>query len=213
MAKAWPVPGVDPAASVALNARRILAVRVAELYSWTPVIPHPEAVEPLHAMRISAKRLRYTLELFDDDFGDAGRRAIGQVRELQELLGTLHDIDVRVALIEDELASTSLEHARTLGPRLAASDQAEHQSIVSSALRPPPDDPRRGLVSLLSRQHQRRQEQYRRFVERWAALQADGLRRRLVGLSSPLEPLPEPVAALLAARPIEPIEPIEGKHE
>ena len=197
MAKAWPVPNVDPGASVALNARRILAVRIAELYGWTPVVPHPHAVEPLHAMRISAKRLRYTLELFAEEFGAEGGKAIRQVKEVQELLGTLHDIDVRIALIEDELASTSLEHARTLGPRLAASDRAEHQSIVSTALRPPPDDPRRGLVSLLSRQHQERQEQYRQFVERWAALQSDGMRRRLVALSSPLEPLPERLEALV----------------
>ena len=190
MAKAWPVSGVDPAAAVSHNARRILAVRVAELYSWTPVIPHPEAVEPLHAMRISAKRLRYTLELFAGDFGGEGERAIAQIREVQEMLGTLHDIDVRINLIEDELASTSLEHARTLSPRLAASDASEHQSIVSSALRPPPDDPRRGLVSLLSRQHGQRQEQYRRFVERWATLHSEGMRRRLVRLSTPLERMP-----------------------
>jgi hypothetical protein len=197
MAKAWPVPGVDPVASVPLNARRILAVRVAELYSWTPVIPHPEAIEPLHALRISAKRLRYTLELFGDDFGDDGARAIVQIREVQELLGTLHDIDVRIDLIEDELASTSLEHARLLGPRLAASDSSERQSIVSSALRPPPDDPRRGLVSLLSRQHEQRQGQYRRFVDRWSALQVEGMRSRLVRLSSPLEVIPTDVEALV----------------
>lgn len=201
MAKAWPVPDVDAGAAVSLNARRILAVRVAELYSWTPVIPHPEAIEPLHAMRISAKRLRYTLELFADDFGDEGKLAIDQIREIQELLGTLHDIDVRIALIEDELASTSLEHARLLGPRLAASDSSEHQAIVSSALRPPPDDPRRGLVSLLSRQHGQRQEQYRRFGERWAALQADGMRARLARLSTPLEPMPPEVAALVTEGP------------
>jgi len=203
MAKAWPVPNVDPDASVSLNARRILAIRVAELYSWTPVILHPESIEPLHAMRISTKRLRYTLELFADDFGKPGERAIEQIREVQELLGTLHDIDVRIALIEDELASTSLEHARLLGPRLAASDQAEHQSIVSTALRPPPDDPRRGLVSLLSRQHQQRREQFRRFVARWVALQSDGMRRGLVELSTPLKPLTRSVAALVPVRPEE----------
>ena len=200
MAKAWPVTDVEPNAPVALNARRILAVRVAELYSWTPVIPHPEAIEPLHAMRISAKRLRYTLELFADDFGERGEQALDQIREVQELLGSLHDIDVRIALIDDELASTSLEHARMLGPRLAASDQAEHQSIVSSALRPPPDDPRRGLVSLLSRQHQQRQEQHRHFVARWSSLQSEGMRRRLVELSTPLQPLPDPVATLVSNR-------------
>lgn len=197
MAKAWPVPDVDPDASVSLNARRILAVRLSELYSWTPVIPHPRAIEPLHAMRISAKRLRYTLELFAEDFGPEGERAIGQIKEVQALLGTLHDIDVRIDLIEDELAETSLEHARTLGPRLAASDQSEHQAIVSSALRPPPDDPRRGLLSLLSRQHRERQEQYARFVERWAALEAEGMRVRLARLSTPLHPLPAEVESLL----------------
>ena len=201
MAKAWPVPGVDPTADVSRNARLILAVRIAELYGWEPVIPHPEAIEPLHAMRISAKRLRYTLELFAETFGEAGAAALVQIKEVQELLGGLHDIDVRIALVEDEQTTTALEHARTLGPRLAASDGAEHQSIVSSALRPPPDDPRRGLVSLLSRQHRDRRTQYGRFIARWSELQAGGMRRRLVTLSTPLEPLPAGVAALLHPTP------------
>ena len=48
-------------------------------------------------MRISAKRLRYTLELFRPQFGKAGERQIERVKTVQELLGTLHDHDVRIA--------------------------------------------------------------------------------------------------------------------
>ena len=46
------------------NARRILAVRVAEFYSWEPIVDDDARIEQLHQLRISAKRLRYTLELF-----------------------------------------------------------------------------------------------------------------------------------------------------
>ena len=76
MSRAWPVIDVDPGAPVIENARRVLAVRIAEFYSFEPIISHPELSEALHDMRISAKRLRYTLELFRPQFGKAGDRQI-----------------------------------------------------------------------------------------------------------------------------------------
>ena len=56
------------------------------------------ATEELHNLRISAKRLRYTLELFRAVFGESGERQIERVKAIQEELGNLHDADVRIAL-------------------------------------------------------------------------------------------------------------------
>src|SRR5688572_11445721 len=98
MTRAWPVDDVDPELSVIHNARRVLAVRIAEFYSFEPVVRHPELSEALHDMRISAKRLRYTLELFRPQFGKACQRQIERVKAIQEILGTLHDHDVRIDL-------------------------------------------------------------------------------------------------------------------
>jgi hypothetical protein len=59
-----------------------------------------------------------------------------------------------------------------------------HKALTSAALRPPPDDPRRGLLALLSRQHVARHEHYDRFVTFWDEYMASGMRGDLVQLSS-----------------------------
>lgn len=184
MTKAWPVENVEPDADLETNARRILAVRIAELYSWAPAAVREDAGEALHEMRIAAKRLRYTLELFRDAYGDTGGAQIGRVKALQEELGELHDHDVRIALIENELAILAGEQATSVARAIWTADGNERPAIAGSALRPPPDDPRRGLVALLSREHDRRAERYRRFRALWDDLAGQGMRADLVGLST-----------------------------
>jgi hypothetical protein len=184
VSKAWPVPNLEPDAPLAVNARLILRVRVAELYHYEPIVHDPLAGELLHDMRISAKRLRYTLELFSEVFGRQGARQITRVKEVQEILGELHDADVRIEIIEDELARLASRQMRELSERLKTEPIERHYAILSSALRPPPDDPRRGLISLLGRQHLVRSNYYNQFVERWDALGAEGMRSDLVALSA-----------------------------
>jgi hypothetical protein len=184
MSKAWPVNDVDPDASVLDNARRVLAVRIAEFYSFEPVVPHPELSVALHDLRISAKRLRYTLELFRPQFGKAGDRQIERVKAVQEALGALHDHDVRIDLIGDELSQVMVEQSRQTRSDIADASPDEIAAIAAAALRPPPDDPRRGLIALLGREHAGRREAYTRFRESWDQFAAAGMRRDLVALST-----------------------------
>lgn len=158
MSKAWPVPGVDPAATLAENARKILAVRTAEYFSYSPIVDIPEAVEQLHALRIAAKRLRYTLELFRDVFGQRGEALIDQVKAVQEDLGEIHDHDVRLDLIAAELRE--LERGETETP-----------------------DPGIGLNALAVQEHDARQQRYDAFRMRWREV-ASQMRSALVDLSS-----------------------------
>ncbi|MGI8474783.1 MAG: CHAD domain-containing protein [Thermomicrobiales bacterium] len=192
MTRAWPAPGIDPDGTLEANARRILAVRVAEYYSYTPIVADETATEELHNLRISAKRLRYTLELFRDVFGEEGGRLIERVKAVQEDLGVLHDHDVGIGLIEHELTAVVGEQVAEFSRMLRDSAADEHQSIMTAALRPPPDDPRRGLYALLGRQHASRRESHRRFLRRWEQHSAAGLRAELARLSSPPPtPLPD----------------------
>jgi len=135
-------------------------------------------------MRISAKRLRYTLELFRAVFGEQGETAIDRVKAIQEELGNLHDADVRIALIQEELTSLASEQVCEIGRSLAAAPPAAHASIATAALRPPPDDPRRGLLTLLGRQYTARHEWFLRFNELWRQFDAEGMRADLVAMSS-----------------------------
>jgi len=184
MAKAWPAGKLEPDESLNFNARLILRVRIAEYYSYTPVVDDERQTAALHNLRISAKLLRYTLELFRAVFGEPGEIQIERVREIQELLGQLHDHDVRIALIEDELAKLAVEQTADLGRRLAAAPTSVHEAIATAALRPRPDDPRRGLLALLGRQHTARHAAYEQFYARWTAFAEEGMRVDLVTLSA-----------------------------
>jgi CHAD domain-containing protein len=164
MSKAWPVPGINPAATLADNARRILAVRTAEYYSYAPIVDVPEAVAQLHALRVAAKRLRYTLELFRDIFGPRGDILIDQIKAVQEDLGEIHDHDVRLDLIDAELDS------------LDGESDAERDEAVAA-------NPRIGLNALAERERAARRERYGAFRARWHA-DASRMRAELVDLSS-----------------------------
>jgi CHAD domain-containing protein len=164
MSKAWPVRGIDPAAPLAENARKILAVRTAEYFSYAPIVDIPEAVAQLHALRIAAKRLRYTLELFRDVFAERGEALIDLVKAAQEDLGEIHDHDVRLDLIDAELDSLDSE------------SDAERDEAVAA-------NPRIGLNALAERERAARRERYDAFRTRWHA-DASRMRAELVDLSA-----------------------------
>lgn len=110
MTRPWPIPDFDPHAPVAVAARAILAVRAAELLSFDAVFADEHAVAALHNARIAAKRLRYTLELFPEVFGEDGEAVLAAMRTLQEDLGIVHDRDVLIATIEQALGELILVH-------------------------------------------------------------------------------------------------------
>lgn len=160
MSRALPVPPLDPEAPLAVNARRVLIVRVVELFSYAPIIPDATATEALHNARIATKRLRYTLELFRAVFGDEGERIIEHLKEMQEELGQLHDHDVRIAIVERELAGLDQE--------------AEETALV-----------RPGLDGLLKRERTARARRHTAVVKRWRRLEADEVLAKLIALASP----------------------------
>jgi CHAD domain-containing protein len=73
-----------------------LEERYHEFYAFRPYVDNPAAVEELHEMRIKAKWLRYTMELFAPAYADGLKKPLSGVKKFQELLGELHDSDVRL---------------------------------------------------------------------------------------------------------------------
>ncbi len=53
----------------------------------------------LHAVRIAAKKLRYTLELADQATGVSTQSLVGRLRRVQDLLGRLHDLQILQAYV------------------------------------------------------------------------------------------------------------------
>src|SRR5436853_7155882 len=99
MAKARPITGLDPQAPTGKNARIIAKVRLEDLYSWESYVDNPFYIRELHNLRIAAKRLRYTLEVFEDVLPAASQAIVKELERVQEELGALHDSDVMIALL------------------------------------------------------------------------------------------------------------------
>jgi hypothetical protein len=175
--KARKVKGIDPDGPAADEVAKIVAVRLDELCSFMPKARDPAAVHTLHDLRIAAKRLRYVLELFGDQFGPYATEAAKQAKKLQDVVGEIHDCDVtrpRVAALARELAEEDAravralagEDAKDLDPALAA--QAPHRAAY------------RGLMTMDVALAARRDLLFDRFLDRWDKLERDRFRERLL---------------------------------
>jgi CHAD domain-containing protein/uncharacterized protein YjbK len=101
-ARAYEVPAVQ----VRHRAGSAILSRYEELRAYEAALP-AEHVETLHRMRIAGKRLRYTLELFEELLDSARYREVrGRLMELQDHLGLLQDAEVSLeylhAFAEDQ---------------------------------------------------------------------------------------------------------------
>ena len=93
--KARTVEDLDPAAPLRPNAARIVRVRLDEMRSFADAALEPTASTAQHDLRIAAKRLRYVLEVTAEScFGPYAATALKRTKELQDLLGEIHDCDV-----------------------------------------------------------------------------------------------------------------------
>lgn len=147
---------VDGRGSFREAAPVLLFPRYEALYAFEPYVHQPDEVERLHEMRIAAKWLRYTMELFAPAYSDRLKTAIDSVKRLQELLGDLHDSDVRRWLLRDTLAAPL--DARGLEP-------------LGLFL---PDTVIPGLKDLRAREERTRRGCYRAFYKQWTKLARQG---------------------------------------
>ena len=161
--RARKVKGLDPATPLADNAERIVRTRLDELCSFMPAASDPAAVTELHDMRIAAKRLRYVLEVTGPCFGDYASTAVKHVKELQDLLGDIHDCDVHLpetAAFLDELVAADV-------------------TVVAAGRAAPNRGAYAGLVALQVQLRARREVLFARFETFWGELERKGFRARL----------------------------------
>ena len=188
MAKAKPLTGLDPHAPTIQNARTIASIRLDEMYSWAADVDEPYAVRGLHNLRIAAKRLRYTLEIFEDVFPPASQAIADELTQIQDELGALHDDDVLIALLRlcmgSEDAGIAYEQALVQGGKQKGQgklllEPALVATVLDPAFAPSPQQ-RYGLERLLLKRLQTREERYRAFRQHWYQLQARDFRREIL---------------------------------
>lgn len=191
MAKPRPVPGIDPDRRLRRNARRILAVRIDEVYAFDGRIADPAEVTALHDMRIACKRLRYLLEIFAIAFPEDLTPFIDEVRNLQDILGEIHDRDVQVPMLEEHLrwleeregmaarrlVAETME-AREARRRRRTSEAAFHQFRERLEVGRRGDE-RVGVHALIARRRAERAELHGRVLDEWRRLKHERFRMRL----------------------------------
>ena len=88
----------NPIRSLAYGIPAVAALRIESrltaMRSFEPWVSHADAVAEHHAMRIAAKKLRYTMEVYGPVYRLGLRKPYARVKNVQEILGDLHDCDV-----------------------------------------------------------------------------------------------------------------------
>lgn len=92
-------PHANPHGTTGENIAAILSSRLKAFYAHRP--GKAPTSEQLHKLRICARHLRYSLEFFRAPFGLVLDETINQIKELQEVLGNIHDLDVLAVAIAE----------------------------------------------------------------------------------------------------------------
>jgi len=130
--------------------------RIGKIFRYEPFVHNPDAVFEHHALRIAAKKLRYTMETYAPLYRRDLKKPIGRIKKLQDLLGDIHDCDVWIEQM-------SLAIVRQRSRRLPKGDPLD---TSVSAIAP--------LRRLLVNREKRRANLYRQFVRYWDSLSRTG---------------------------------------
>ena len=148
-----------------VEASEAITARLEEMLAYAPCLEDSDRVTELHQMRIAAKQLRYTMEIFEEvyltgaDRGKAYSGIINEVKLLQEYLGDLHDADVLVPLLTEHLT-------RLLGSGFGKTKKGEpilgvHRVDFEAC---------QGLLTLCRETRDKREATYERLVRAWKRL-------------------------------------------
>ncbi len=124
-------------------------------------IDKPECIAEMHAMRISAKHLRYTLEAFAPLYREEMEATLQIMRKVQDELGEIHDSDVWASSLPEFITK---ERQRTLN---YYGDTRQMPRLLT------------GLEFFGHDRQENREQHYQAFLVFWQTLNADETWRKL----------------------------------
>ena len=106
-----PSGAVDPFIAIDDFARESIDQRLASVLELVPLARFPEQAACQHRLRIAVKHYRYRIEVLSPFMDEGYREVHAQVKEYQELLGRIHDLDVFVEMIREMGLAKHMENA------------------------------------------------------------------------------------------------------
>jgi CHAD domain-containing protein len=125
-----------------------------------PVILNERHQEPLHALRLRGKRVRYAMEMYLPAYGSSFAECLESVKQILGMLGRIHDLDINLPVLR--------QHVR----------QVRHfnAGISERALK----IPTAGLRALILRFENDRHELFLSLCERFSQWEEDQFRQRFI---------------------------------
>ena len=155
-------PTFTASAFVFAQAREHIVRRLYKLVGYQGSLADPGDQQRHHRMRVAAKRLRYTMELFKPAYQDTVDETIAAVKQMQTLLGAVHDSDIWTV---DLQTFRDKEQERTR--------QYFGHSRPFKRLAP-------GIDYLLEHQKEVREQAFSELKQRWGELQDAQMWERLI---------------------------------
>jgi CHAD domain-containing protein len=146
------------------RARKRVLERLETMLSYEPSLARPGRHADHHAMRIAAKKLRYTLEALAPLYEETLAEAIVAATETQDGLGETHDCDVWANVLAEFLA-----------------EEKRHTEAYPGSARPMREI-LPGIRYLRRDRSAARGRAHAAFLARWKDIQRRGVWRRLVQL-------------------------------
>ena len=174
-----------------------IQTRLDEFLFFEVFIFDPTRVKELHKMRIAAKKLRYTLEVFSDLYNKDTDFALNICRQCQEDLGQIHDADVWINFLPSFMES-ELQRVRIF----------YGQSAPFTRLRP-------GIEYLIKNRQNERHILYEKFLNEWHVwkMEETWLNLRKIIFLTSMESSPLNLSTMLEDTPIIKQQPIDDKGQ
>lgn len=143
--------------------------------SFAPAALRPDGGTEQHDLRIAAKRLRYVLEVTGFCFGRPADTARRRAREIQGVLGELHDCDVMLPRVAAHVERLRDDDAKAVRARAGDAEDLDPVLVAKA----PHRTAYRGLELLAVHVEARRALLFDRFVGLWGELERTGTWERL----------------------------------
>jgi CHAD domain-containing protein len=145
-------------------ARDTILENLNAMLAFEEIVHFPEKVSELHAMRIAAKKLRYTIEAFQQLYPDDLKKTLNIIRSAQEQLGNIHDCDVWLLFLPEFIKEETTRMVEYLG-----NSRGMYRYTY-------------GIHVLEQERQNARNQQYDQFVKDWDSWKKKGVWENLVRL-------------------------------